>query len=375
MTPKKVPIGSDLKKANRNNIYTLIWREKRISKQSIMQRLGLSLPTVTQNLNELMREGLVAVNGSFGNTGGRSASGYSIVPQARFAIGVDINKTRIAAVVCDLNGDIIANLNDQCKFEDTPAYHNHVRDHVIHIAEKVPVKSDTLLGVGISIQGLVSQDHQEVMYGPILGITGLKVHQYTNYSPCNLFHDADCGAFAELWVSDDIRNAVYLSLNVNLGSSLIFDRKIFTGDNFMACKAEHMTLIPDGGLCYCGEKGCADVYCRTEVLTDITADGTLAGFFEMLKNGNKKAAAQWDTYLNHLASLLNSLHMILDCNILLGGQLAQYIEPYLDELKRRAYRRNSVDKSQDYIRKAKFSGEAMAAGAALYYIDEFVKNV
>lgn len=58
------------KKINHSKIYHMIYREsKGVSKQEIMRRLGLSLPTVTQKLEELQDEGLVRDAGSADSTG------------------------------------------------------------------------------------------------------------------------------------------------------------------------------------------------------------------------------------------------------------------------------------------------------------------
>ena len=70
---KKVPamrMSSSIKKINHSKIYHMIYREsKGVSKQEIMRRLGLSLPTVTQKLEELQDEGLVRDAGSADSTG------------------------------------------------------------------------------------------------------------------------------------------------------------------------------------------------------------------------------------------------------------------------------------------------------------------
>ena len=67
------------KKINHSKIYHMIYRElKGVSKQEIMRRLGLSLPTVTQKLEELQAEGLVQDAGAADSTGGRRARAFSI---------------------------------------------------------------------------------------------------------------------------------------------------------------------------------------------------------------------------------------------------------------------------------------------------------
>ncbi len=94
----------ELKKINRNNIYQLVYTEERISKAEIAKRLDISFPTVTQNLRELMEEGLVMEKGSFESTGGRKAKGICVDSDARKALGIDITKNHISAVLVNLKG-------------------------------------------------------------------------------------------------------------------------------------------------------------------------------------------------------------------------------------------------------------------------------
>ena len=52
--------NTDVKKLNKNRIFRLIYNSDKISRQEIADRLGLSLPTVNQNLKMLMQEKLSA---------------------------------------------------------------------------------------------------------------------------------------------------------------------------------------------------------------------------------------------------------------------------------------------------------------------------
>jgi predicted ArsR family transcriptional regulator len=52
--------NTDVKKLNKNRIFRLIYNSDKISRQEIADRLGLSLPTVNQNLKMLMEDGLIS---------------------------------------------------------------------------------------------------------------------------------------------------------------------------------------------------------------------------------------------------------------------------------------------------------------------------
>ena len=72
-------MSSSIKKINHSKIYHLIYKEPDgVSKQEIMRRLGLSLPTVTQKLEELQQEGLVRDAGAADSTGGRRARAFPL---------------------------------------------------------------------------------------------------------------------------------------------------------------------------------------------------------------------------------------------------------------------------------------------------------
>jgi hypothetical protein len=59
----------------------------------------------------------------------------------------------------------------------------------------------------------------------------------------------------------------------------------------------------------------------------------------------------------------------------IGGQLTQFIEPWLPELKRRAAALNPFETSADYIRMCRYTKHAGTFGVALYFIKEFVENI
>jgi predicted NBD/HSP70 family sugar kinase len=368
---------ANIKSKNHNKIYRLLWQEGRLSKQELIFSLGLSLPTVTSHLTQLCDTGLVVENGIIGNTGGRNAKGYSINFSARLALGVDVNKTHISAVVVDLKGNILHSVSERRIYEQSPDYYKRIGALVTSAMQSAQVTEEQLLGVGISIQGLLSEDRKEVIFGPILDNKGETVETYTKHIPyyCELFHDSDSAAFSEIWVSSEIKNAVYLSLSTNLGGAIIIERDIFSGSGFTAGKLEHMTLYPDGKLCYCGKNGCAEAYCAVIYLTDGIGDETMTSFFEALEQGENLAITRWNRYLDDLAVLVNNMYIFMDSDVILGGYLTPHIGPYLEDLKMRAYARNGVLPGQDYLKLARFKNEAVAAGSALRLIDSFIRSV
>ena len=61
-------------------------------------------------------------------------------------------------------------------------------------------------------------------------------------------------------------------------------------------------------------------------LSDLSG-GRLEDFFLGLQQNNPDYRSVWDTYLKHLAVVINNLHMLLDYDIVLGGYVGSFLTP------------------------------------------------
>ena len=113
----------EIKQKNRKNVLRVIYNEKKISKAEISKRLGLSMPTIAQNLSELFDKELICINGTFDSTGGRKAKAIGFNADARYAIGIDITKNHISGVLVNLYGEIIYSVLVRYRFEEIDAYY------------------------------------------------------------------------------------------------------------------------------------------------------------------------------------------------------------------------------------------------------------
>ena len=92
---KKSITPNQIKQNNRSMIYHFIYKNQKVSQQDISYHLRLSRPTVASNLTDMEADGLIVKSGSI-NTEyvGRKAAAYSIAPDYRISIGVEILKKR-----------------------------------------------------------------------------------------------------------------------------------------------------------------------------------------------------------------------------------------------------------------------------------------
>ncbi len=378
MRTEKISVN-EIKIRNRRMIYQYIRAHGPVSKQELVIGLKLSLPTVTQNLGYLKEQGLIDDSRWIENTGGRNAAAYTCIGDARLAIGVYLTAHHMNAVAMDLSGNVAGLVRERIAFNlDDEAYLKRLGKVVEQVKNEARIADEKLLGVGIAVPGLVSDDGSLVTYGMTLGFTGKRLCEIAKYIPyqSKLAHDSYAAGYMEIWNGRRPRNAFYISLSNSVGGSVIIDGGIYAGDTQKGGEIGHMTVVPEGGeLCYCGKRGCFDTLCRAGNLDQYT-DGNLDEFFQLLKAGDQKAGELWDTYLDHLSQAVYNMRILFDTDIILGGYVGAYIGDYMEELYRRVDARNPFsDRARDYLFPCQFKVEASAAGAAIFFIDAFLNEI
>lgn len=368
---------NQIKQNNRNLIYQFIYKRGKVSQQDISYELHLSRPTVTTNLSALEEEGLIQKNGQIDSEFvGRKASAYSIVPDFRISIGVEILKNEVKVIAVDLYGKKIDRAVFNIPYQNEDTYYEEVCQNILAFKNTLNVADEQVLGVGFAMQALISPDQQTVIYGKILSCTGLTIDSFSKYLPypCIFIHDANSAAISEMWIAPELQNAFYLSLSKHLGAAIISNRTILTGKHGHSSTIEHIQIKPDGKLCYCGKSGCMETLCS---LTSLLEDGeSLDDFFDLFHQGDVTVKNRWNLYLSNLAKSINLLHLVHDTDFILGGYLAPYlcaddIQFLHDEIQQMT----PFDEPQDFILISKMPKHNIAIGAALPYIQEFLEQL
>lgn len=366
----------EVKKINRKTIYQFLYRHDPISIQEIAHTLQLSLPTVTQNLKELQERDLVIETGLFESTGGRKAKAISYNPLAKYALGLDVTRNHIGIVLIDLGGNVIHHERRTYPFINQRAYFEGIGQHVERFLNESGADREKLLGVGIALPAILSHGNETVQYASVIDFQGGSVRSFEEFIPypCVLINDANAAGMAEFWNEEGIEDVVYLSLNNSVGGSVIIGHSTYPGQNQRSSEFGHMTIVPDGRTCYCGQRGCVDAYCSAKILSDST-NGSMAEFFRLLREKAPVQQALWEEYLSYLAITINNLRMLYDCNVIVGGYVGAYMDEHLDQLQELLARRNTFEPDGTYLQCCKYKLEATAVGAALQLVKQFIDEI
>ena len=254
-------------------------------------------------------------------------------------------------------------------------YYRRFGEQVNSFIKSMNVSPKRILGAGIALTALLSRDRQSVSKSILPGTAAATLADFQEWinCPCQLFHDSEAAANAELRFNPDISDALCLGINHHLNGVLIMEGKIHAGKEYSGGLVEHLTLYPGGRPCYCGKRGCLSTYCSANLLFD-EQENAGNEFFAKVRSGDREACESWHTFLSDLSIAIGSLYAVLDCDIILGGTVGTYMTEEDALAIQQLVRYNShYAPASDFIRLGHKDVDICSCGAGIAYITEFLE--
>ena len=353
---------TDIKWQNKIRIANYILEKKYTSRQKLAADLGFSLPTVVQNVKELIDYGVLCDIGEFDSTGGRKAKVLVVKPGFCNAVGVEITKNDVRCVMVDVDDTVVAFERKHFPYENTPAYYAQFGEIVREFAEKNKTGCP-IAGVGISLPGVVLPEMGLLQTSYGLQVSNISLRSFSQNFPFDYCFERDATSAARSELSADVQDMVYIFLGSTVGGALYLNGRFFHGDFHRAGGFGHSIIVPNGKPCLCGKHGCTAAYCSTGALLD-DFDISLEVFFDRVGHKESTCVQIWEEYLDKLAIAITNLRMEFDCNIVIGGEIAKFLSPYMKQLELRMQQYNFFDLDTSYLSLGHHHENAAAIGAA-----------
>jgi glucokinase len=103
--------------------------------------------------------------------------------------------------------------------------------------------------------------------------------------PAVLENDANAACWGEYVVGagKGVKDMVFFTLGSGIGGGIISNGQLVHGAAFNAAELGHMIIYPDGRLCGCGQKGCAEAYASASSTAKRAQEAVEAGAESSLK--------------------------------------------------------------------------------------------
>ena len=297
-----------------------------------------------------------------------------------YSIGLDLGGTNLRAAAIDARGTMLDKVAGATNFVE--GRHAVMSDMVSAIAQlRDKYGAAGLAGIGVGVPGFI-----RMRDGYITNSNNLPY--FENYpvrdeieqtlgAKVILENDANAAALGERWMGAGrgVDDLVLLTLGTGIGGGIISGGKLLRGSVGMAGELGHITVVPNGNPCGCGNRGCLEKHASA---TAIVAMGHLVHLGENLTarqvaeiarqsdEPGEKARAIWRSMGEALgialATLVNTFNFPL--YLLSGGVLPAwdlFAPAMLETARQRSYTFRATEPRVD---KATLGGEAGLYGAA-----------
>ncbi|MDQ6676256.1 MAG: ROK family protein [Acidobacteriota bacterium] len=293
-----------------------------------------------------------------------------------YTIGLDLGGTNLRAAAIDTSGRMLDKVSGSTNFSE--GREAIVEDMVGSIAKlRKATGPERLSGIGVVVPGFIRlEDGVIANCNNISCLEGFPIRDVIGErlgTRVTLENDANAAAMGEKWMGAGrgVEDLVLLTLGTGIGGGIISGGKVLHGYLGMAAELGHITVVPNGNPCGCGNRGCVEKHASAQAISAMArlaglGDVTSEQVFRMAEGGNEKAreifAAMGEALGIAIATLINVFNFPL--YLLSGGVLAawsQFAPPMLDEVRRRSF---TYRTTETRIEQATLGNEAGLYGAA-----------
>jgi glucokinase-like ROK family protein len=336
-----------VRERNQSIVLQYLWEAGgSLSRTRLTEISGLNKSTIGSILAQLQAWGFVKEMGTVSAGPGRPGVMITLDPDGGRIIGVEIGVDFISIVLADVKANIVW----QRKVDTAGSFGRLSKQEVLDQAEalirealeQTKAQGHRLLGIGVGVPGLVDHATGTLLFAPNLGWRDVSLRDMWQTAfgvPVIVENEANAAALGEkmLGVARSCDHFVYLSAGVGLGGGLVIDGKLYDGVGGFAGEIGHMTLVPDGPYCNCGNRGCWETLIGPTAIVDRVRQASSLGQTPWLLalpevNGDVKSI-----YMPHVLAAAEHgepavLHVLDEVGRYLGIGIANLINAFNPEL-------------------------------------------
>lgn len=255
---------------NKRIVLELIRRRGPIARTDIAGNVGLTVQTVSSIVRELEEDGYVVSERERPKGRGVPPSKLAVNPDGGFAIGLYITPLSVDGALVNLRGDLVARVHRDAERATPDEGFALIGELVAALRASEP--GGRLLGVGLAMPGPFGVESMSFVGSTTMagwqGTAILDRLAETTGLPSFVETDMAAAALCEQLYGrgNDLSDYYYLFFGVGLGGTMVHDGEVLRGNWGNAGELGHVTVVPDGEPCFCGNRGCLERYVSLEAL-------------------------------------------------------------------------------------------------------------
>ena len=224
--------------------------------------VGVSLPTATSAINELIKAGLVREVGKKDISSGRIPMAYDLVPNAGYFVGVNPEMDCLALAASDFCGNLITEkVRVPYTYENTPENLEQMAKIINDFIATLPYAKEEILQVCVNIAERVNpfEGNAYNMFTFLEDSLASRLTKLVQIPVC-IENDTRSMTFAEFIKgrSKGLKNVIFANVCWGLAIGIIVDGKPYYGKSGYSGEFGHMTAYNNNIICHCGKIGCIE---------------------------------------------------------------------------------------------------------------------
>lgn len=221
---------------NQNLIVEEIIKKKQISRADLAKSLNISAPSISSNVEPLLREGILYERGLGRSTAGRKPIMLQFNFKYGYIVGIDLSKGRIVSALSDLSGKP-EKVKKGLRTKNVVGYKlvKMIEDHIREVLKEEQAQPSSVLAIAIASPGIL-MNHRHIRLDPDQinwqDVNPAKMLQESLNIPVILENDINVATLAEyqnLKKYEHTENMVFISIGRGLGSGLIINGNLYKG--------------------------------------------------------------------------------------------------------------------------------------------------
>ncbi len=269
-----------VKASNQSAILRMIYYYGAVQRMEIAERLGLTLPTITTNINKMLADGLVKEKGvrrTASGSSGRRAKCLEINAEACYFAGVELRGEQWNICITDFCGRMLASCSGVQRNTDYGGVMEQLgKDFAGCLLESGRALED-LSGIGFCLPGLVDRENGLLKVNARYQWFNKDVRKdfarITGYGGRITVENSATarGVSMQLFHWEEVENTqsfAYMVVASGIACPLFLNKSGFQGAVLGAGEAGHMVIEPRGRMCSCGNRGCLEAYASEQAIID-----------------------------------------------------------------------------------------------------------
>ncbi|WP_433939967.1 ROK family protein [Paenibacillus lautus] len=362
-----------LKKINRDLVLETIRSQQPISRAKVAQRLNFSRSTVSSIVDELIAKKFVVETGLGSSTreGGRRAIELGFNPRSGFGVGVELMASGLLISITDLDGNVVWKGSSDAGNDFKTIY-----ECVLASLDKASISMDAVIAIGFCIPGLTNSKKGIIVDAPEFGWKDLHfVDEMKKYlaKPIYVNNDVNCAALGERWVggAKDLEDFIYISIGLGsgVGSAIVANGNLVHGKDFMAGEIAYLLQEEDLSRDQMNVAGQFGVFEKKISGKSLAEDeSSVQALFQRYAQDELHSVQTVSRFVTQLSiGIANMVSLLNPEKVILGGEVARYLDPVLDEIRSNVGRMTPI---QTTVEISRMGTEAGVVGVVAYAFDQ-----